>query len=121
MENGSIDVFVCSRHYQSMPKVSIDVNYQVVEVSFGQTLLRHNIKKEPSNGAGNEECLRWQGMSYQNCNDTNSPNKTFLLSADSSFIFIDFETRNDKQLNTQIHCQKSHTVALVCQGLWRHT
>ena len=63
MENGSIDVFDCSRQYQPMPKESIDANYQVVEVSFGQTLLRHNIKKALSNRAGNGEYLLWQGIS----------------------------------------------------------
>ena len=63
IENGSIDAFDCSRQYQPMPKESIDANYQVVEVSFGQTLLRHNIKKALSNRAGNGEYLLWQGIS----------------------------------------------------------
>ena len=30
--------------YCPMPKESIDANYQVVEVSFDLTLLRHNLK-----------------------------------------------------------------------------
>ena len=36
------------------------------------------------------------------------------------FYIIYFETKTNQQLCTQIHCQKSHTFALVCQGLWRH-
>ena len=47
MENGSIDAFDRSRYYQPMHKESIDAIYQVVEASFGQILLRHNIKKSP--------------------------------------------------------------------------
>ena len=93
-ENGSIDAFYCSRQYRPMHKESIDVNYQVVEVSLGQTLLRQNIKKEPSNGVGNEEYMRWQGISYQSCNDTNSPNGTFLCSADSSFLYYLLRNKN---------------------------
>ena len=45
MDNGSIGAFNCSRQYQPMPKESIDANYQVVKVSFAQTLLRHDIKR----------------------------------------------------------------------------
>ena len=71
MENGSIDAFDCSRQYQPRPKESIDANYQVVEVSFGQTLLRHDIKKAPSNGADNGEYLLGQGIPYEYCNYTN--------------------------------------------------
>ena len=86
MGNGSIDVFDCSWQYQLMPNESIDANYQVVEVSFNQTLVQHNIKKSPSDGTGNGEYLLWQGISYQNY-DTNSPNGTFLCSAHSSFLY----------------------------------
>ena len=87
MKNGSIDAFDCSRQYQPMLKESIDANYQVVEVSFGQTLLRHNIKKALYNRAGNGEYLLWQGISYKNCNEANLPNGTSLCSVDSSLLY----------------------------------
>ena len=87
MENGSIDAFNCSRQYQPMTKESIDANYQLVGVSFGQDLLRHNIKKVSPNRAGNGEYLLWQRISCQNCKDTNSSNGNFLCSADPRFLY----------------------------------
>ena len=94
-----------------MPKEFTDANYQVVEVSFGETLLWRNIKKALSNCAGNGEYLHWQGRSNKNCNNINSPNGTFCALLIRRFYTSDFETKTDKQLSTQVRCQKGHTVA----------
>ena len=93
IENGSIDAFDCSRYYQPMPNESIDVNYQLVEVSFDQTLPRHNIKKAPCNGAGNGEYLLWQVISHQNCNNTNSQMELFCAVMIPRFYISDFKTK----------------------------
>ena len=75
------------RQYWPMPKDPIDANYQVVEVSFDQNVLWHNIEKASSNHAGKGEYLVWQGRSYQNCNNANPPNWTSLCSPDSPFLY----------------------------------
>ena len=61
-----------------MHKNSIDANYQVMEVSFGRNLLRHNNKQARSNHAGNREYLICQGRSYKKCNNSKPPNWTSL-------------------------------------------
>ena len=64
-----------------------ELSYQVMEVSFGQNLLRHNNKKAFSNHAGNGEYLICQGRSYQKCNNPKPPNWAFMCSADSPFLY----------------------------------
>ena len=59
----------------------------VMEISFDQTLLRHNIKKVSSNPWGSGEYLLYQFGPYQNYNNTNPSYWTCMCPADSPFLY----------------------------------
>ena len=59
----------------------------VMEISFDQTLPRHNIKKVSSSPWGSGEYLLYQWGSYQNYNNTNPSYWTCMCSADFTFLY----------------------------------
>ena len=99
----------------------MDGNYPAVEVSFGQTLLRHNIKKASSNPPGSGEYLLWQERPLQNCNKTNPPNGVFCALLIPLVYTSDFETETEGQLSTQVRSRKSHSPSKSCGDAFGQT
>ena len=115
MENGSIDVFDCSRQYQLRPKESTNANNQVVVVSSGTS------KKAFYNHACKTENI-CSGKEYHTKTATTQIRQMELFChlLIPCFYISAFETKTNKRLGTQIHCQKCHTITYVCQGLWMY-
>ena len=92
----------------------------VMEISFDQTLLRHNIKRCPLTlGAAENIC----SINGDHTKTTTQIHHTELVCAllIPRFYTSDFEKETEKRENTQVHCIKGHTVAYVRQELWRHS
>ena len=102
------------------PMSPLDANYQVMEVSFGQTLLRHNIKRRSLTVRVTENIYSGKGHHTIIATTQIRQMELFCALLIPRFYISDFETKTEKQVSTQIHCQKSHTDSQVCQGPWRY-